>query len=374
MLALAARTLRTLALSALLATVAGAQTAEPRLPRDADPNDWEAYFDLGVRLLGRDSEAAEAAFTWSSKLRPDRAEPLFARWCAFFASDGRRFEQYLNGDEDTMHDAKVKRADSVRAAAFRRNPFVHQGLEIMAFNALPGRFRDDDITRAWLSLGKGDLAPALDWFGHLVQRDPDKFGYLRFVRASAFVNTARNDSARAELEALLAQLRARDEKVLGDGYESKELLEYALGLIHLHSGRPQAARAALETALVENPGFAPAHAVLGQMADAARDSARALQELALAVELQPDDAPYRMAYAAALVRARRPREAIAQLEQAVAIAPLYAEPYYLLAGALGPVGDAAGASERYGQFLQHDAQSDALRPAAERGILPRVPE
>ncbi len=59
------------------AATAGAQTLPPRphLDSHADPNDWEAYFNLGVqKLKGRPTEA-EAAFIWASALAPDRAEP-----------------------------------------------------------------------------------------------------------------------------------------------------------------------------------------------------------------------------------------------------------------------------------------------------------
>jgi hypothetical protein len=51
----------------------------PQLPRGADPNDWEAYFDLGDARFQRAPREAAAAFYWASRLDPTRSEPLFAR-------------------------------------------------------------------------------------------------------------------------------------------------------------------------------------------------------------------------------------------------------------------------------------------------------
>src|ERR1051325_3603975 len=123
-----------LLLCALVAPLADAQ--RPALPRDKDPNDWEAYYDLGVQQLGHSADRAEAAFVWASHLRPDRPEPLYAQWLVFHMRDGQRFERYLQDDEKTLHDPGVVRADSLRAAAFRRNPFVHQGLIVLLWDRL----------------------------------------------------------------------------------------------------------------------------------------------------------------------------------------------------------------------------------------------
>jgi hypothetical protein len=72
------------------------------------------------------------------------------------------------------------------------------------------------------------------------------------------VNLRQYDSAAAQISALLAQQRAAETKVIGKGYESKELLEYAMGLLQLQRGRTPAAREAFGRAAVENAAFAPA--------------------------------------------------------------------------------------------------------------------
>ena len=345
---------------------AGAQ--RPSLPRDKDPNDWEAYYDLGVEQLQHNSDRAEAAFAWASHLRPDRPEPLYGQWLAFHLRDIRRYERYLDDDEKTLRDPGVVRADSLRAAAFRRNPFVHQGLIVLLWDQLPGRWPDDALTRAWLSLGRANLAHAADEFGVLIRHDPERYGCLRLVRASALVTLHQFDSAAAEVSARLAEERAEDEKRLGQGYESKELLEYALGLLQLNLRNAAAAREAFGRATVENAGFAPAHAMLGQLAVVAGDTATALLEFGLAAETDPTDVEIRIGYGKALRLAGRPDDAAAQFRKAVELEPLYAEPILNLAVALEEAGDRSGASAAYGQFLTRSMQSDSRRSAVERRL------
>ena len=352
-------------LCALLPSAVAAQQ-RPTLPRDKDPNDWEAYYDLGVEQLGHDSYKAEYAFSWASHLRPDRPEPLYGQWLAFHIRDIRRFERYLQDDEKTLRDPEVLRADSLRTAAFRRNPFVHQGLMVLLWDKLPGQWGEDPLTRAWLSLGRANLAVAADEFGKLITRNPEKYGYLRFVRAAALVNLHRYDSAAADISGLLAQERAQDAKTTGSGYESKELLEYALGLLQFQLHNPAAAREAFGRATVENAGFAPAHAMLGELAVMKRDTATALLEFGLATETDPTDVEILIGYGKALRLANRPADAAAQFRKAVTLERYYAEPFFFLAQALDATGDKAGASDAYGQFLAKSSQYDPRRSVAEQ--------
>src|SRR5688572_9610961 len=259
--------------SCLVVRLNAQQPELPPLANGADRNDWEAYYDAGVAVLHMDPRKADAAFAHASRIRPDRAEPLYARWIAFWALDLELFGKYIRGDEKTQRDPRVRQADSLRTRALWRNPFVHQGLILFLYDKLPGRFRDNAITRAWIALGQAELELALRRFGALIDRDPERYGYLRFVRASAFTNTNQQDSATAELTALLAQLRAADSTELVNYYESKELLEHALGLLHLHGRRVPLAQEAFGRAVAENAAFAPSHAMLGLMALAARDAA-----------------------------------------------------------------------------------------------------
>ena len=338
----------------------------PALPPGADPNDWEAYFDLGVRLLAVRARDAEAAFARAAQLRPDRAEPLFGAWVAFHGRDHERFARYLRDDERTLRDPAVLRADAARALAFWRNPFVHQGLIVGVMDQLPGRWNEDLETRGWLALARADLPRATDLFGQVVRRSPDRNGWLRFVRASAFVNGGRPDSALAELTALLAQRRAADERRTVGRYEPKAMLEYASGLLHLQGRRSEAAREAFGRALVEDAAYAPAHAMLGAMAQAAGDSTAALLELGTATQLAPDDPVFHLWHADALERAGRPGEAAIALRRATALAPRWPDPHRRLALVLARAGDAAGARDANAAFLARAPRRDPSRGAAEQ--------
>jgi len=343
-------------------TVTSAQTeGKPRLPTGVDPFDWEAYFDWGTEHLAKDLTASDSAILWSSKVRPDRAEPLFARWITFWARDIRQFEKYLADDDKTLHAPRVAEAEALRDRALRRNPFVHQGMIVYLYQKLPGYIRDTPVTRAWFALGEGDLPRALDLFATVISRDPQRFGYLRFVRASAFVNSGKPDSAAAEITKLLEQLHAQDAKSLGNGYESKELLEYALGLVELRRNHSAAARDAFGRALVENAAFSPAHAMLGELAMNARDTTTALLEYGLATETDSTDVELILGMGRAYVLAHRPADAAAQFQRAAQLEPVYAEPYLRLASALEAKGDKPAAANAYVQFLQRLSQDDYRR-------------
>ena len=47
----------------------------PSLPRGADANDWEAYFDEGEQRFQDLPVQARDYFYWASRLDPSRAEP-----------------------------------------------------------------------------------------------------------------------------------------------------------------------------------------------------------------------------------------------------------------------------------------------------------
>src|SRR5689334_21338524 len=134
------------ALLTVLCGTAGIATAQqpaerPFLPREADVNDWQAYYDFGIARLASDSRLALQAFTWASHLRPDRAEPLYARWIAYWSEQGGdRFGQYLRDDEKVMRDPKVHAADSLRSLALDRSPFVHQGLSCFSMTSFRESF------------------------------------------------------------------------------------------------------------------------------------------------------------------------------------------------------------------------------------------
>ena len=327
----------------------------PPLPAPADTNDWEAYYDAGVEWLNQRHHAdAEAAFYWASRLEPRRAEPLFARWATAWARDNERFGRYLEQDPDKPLAPETARIDSLRYRALLRNPLVFQGLIVAAYIELPGRFRDDTWTRAWLEYGTTDFQAALASFGLALKRNPDRYGTeARFLRATTYVALHQLDSAAAELQALLASLHRHEEERLLHIYESKALLYYAMGLLQASRQDPTAARAAFEAALVEDLSFYPAHLALGQL-NSGRDPAGSLHELEQAAGGANDPVAH-YEYGAALTRAHRSPEGTAELRVAIGLEPYFADPYFWLGEALLTQRDSTGALAAFQSYMARAA-------------------
>ena len=361
--------LTALSAAVLLAAPLSAQDAEPtpprpRLPAAADTNDWGQYFDLGVDMLKRRNGDFAAAFYWASRLNPERAEPLFARWVAFHLSDYDRWTRYLDRDARVLRDPVVLRADSLRLRAYLRNPFVPQTLEVLLYDQLPGTWRRTDLTRGLLAYSERNFPRALEHWGRAIKKDPVRFAGARRMRAEVFVLLARYDSALAELVALRAQLAREDSLELVREYQSKALLDYAIGLLHGVLGNQQAGREAMGDALAENLAFYPAHVFLGDQALRAGDVSTAVREYEAARELESADAALWYRYGLALSRAGRTADARQALERAVELEPFYAAPWLALGRSRQAAGDHAGARAALERFIALAPRSDTA-PVAE---------
>ena len=342
-------------LLSFIATRLAAQDRIPRrpeLPAAADTNDWEAYYDAGVEWLNNRAHArAEAAFYWSSRLNPRRAEPFFARYATAWARDVQRFTRYLEHDPNKPLPPEFLRIDSLRYRAVVRNPLVFQGLILAAFQELPGRWREDAMTRGWLAYGTLDFPRALAAFARALDRNHKRFAEVRYLRANTFVATQQLDSAAVELTELLDTLRRREETELRPVYESKAFVQYAVGLVQAGRRNYPAARAALESALVDDLSFYPAHLVLGQLATERRDDAGALREFEQAAAGGGTDAIAHYDYGLALLRVGRGAESAAELQIAVTLEPYYADPYFWLGEARLAQQDSAAAIQAFQSYL-----------------------
>jgi len=350
-----------LLLGAAPATARGQQQGpnRPRLAASADTNDWEAYFDFGVKELRRRRDLADAAFYWASKLNPERAEPLFARWVAFWLRDFKRWKDYLNGQDEARLAPDVLAADSLPVAAMMRNPFVHQGLAIILYDELPGRWREDNLTAGYIAYAQPNFPRAIEYLGRALRNDQKSRAWIRTTRAQCFVVLQQYDSAAAELAALKAELTARERGTIGAGYQSKEMLAYAAALVHLARGDRASARRSLQEALSENVAFYPAHDLLGQLALSERDTAAALRAHEQASLLAPNDPVMQYHYGTALIAASRADDATVPLRQAIATSPWYAAPRFALATALETLGERGEARATFEDYLALAARSDS---------------
>ena len=94
------------------------------------------------------------------------------------------------------------------------------------------------------------------------------------------------------------------------------------------------------------------------------DTASAVSEIELAVQLQPNDPVLLYTYATMLVRARRDTDAITQLGKAVAADSFYAQPHMLLARLADNEESTEEAVKEYRQILALAARTDPQVPLA----------
>jgi Tfp pilus assembly protein PilF len=154
-------------------------------------------------------------------------------------------------------------------------------------------------------------------------------------------------------------MRKEDARDLVFVYQSKALMEHSLGAVYEKMGNAAAAQEAYGRALQEDLSFAPAHRALSALAMARGDTATAVSELALAVELSPDDAALRVKYGLMLVRTRQAQEAVGEFKRAAELEPYYAEPHLMLARLYDSSGMAQEALDGYRAYVARAARDDA---------------
>lgn len=158
----------------------------------------------------------------------------------------------------------------------------------------------------------------------------------RFTLASAFIQMDRRHWARRELERLERE------------HPDEPLYPYRLaGVFHAYQRFEEAVRAA-RRALDRNPGFGPAHDVLGQALEELGRTDSALRAYGLAIEEaeQDEDRAWAFWHRAGLLRELgRLEEAEADLRRAVRLDPSRVEARYELGQTLRERGEAAAAAE-----------------------------
>ncbi|HXI35035.1 MAG TPA: hypothetical protein VNH63_13185, partial [Gemmatimonadales bacterium] len=295
-----------IAAALLAAGPAGAQqtdtTVRPKLDAQADTNDWRAYFQYGMTQLRTRPSKADAAFYWASRLGPNRAEPLYGRWVAFWLRNVSVFEDYEYGSKGFP---EAERAESLAARAVWRNPLLPQTLNVLIYDLLPGEWQEDPLTRGLLLAAAGRNAEAVVLWGRAEHSEPKFTWWVRYNRAIALGQLQQYDSAIAELRTLVSEVDRRDTGRTLHWYSSRETMHYAIGQLHIGQGAWDSARVDFQQSLLENLAYAPAHAALGELALASDAPSDAVKEFEQAVELLPRDVWYRYRLGAALVAARQ---------------------------------------------------------------------
>ncbi len=396
-------------LLALVALVGAAQAQSrnapkrPRLAAGADTNDAHAYYGFGVAVLRREPWTAAAAFYWASRLDPGWPEAFYAQRVAGLMAREDLLIGYLEGARSVVESRDAQRLDSLEDQAQRLNPFFRRSLDETLFAGyLMARYkqsrsrygeRPPDLTdrseleylvdqylrsggniylRAAIAASRGRVAEALEFYRQLLPQVGVK-AEIHADRARLFYVIASYDSALVELQAALSELRQMDTVRLTHLYVSRELMEHAIGVIHEAAGDTAAARQAYGRALQENLAYAPAHVRLAGLDLLARDSATALSEFDLAVQVAPSEAPLRAAYALLLVQTGRRDDAVVHLRRAADLEPYYAVPHYLLGYVAELQGNRDEALAGYRAFLARAGARDPLRPVVEQRVADLSP-
>jgi len=339
----------------------------PQLGPNRDANDWEAWFDAGAEVIRTRPAQALAAFEHASRLDPSRAEPIFARYVAFWLTEP--YENWIawsEGNEQQWRRREVLVADSLYSLSLQRNPFVHRGLEIVLVDRLPGSWGRRVETRAWIAYSAGRFEESVRLYTQYVDRDPEGTLWARWRLAGSRVGAGDLAGATGDIEFMIATL-AKDENRARElrFYRSKEMLHYMVGLLKMQQRDLGAARTAFGEAIVENAGFALGHASLGLIERAERKLPEAVTLYAQAVEIAPNDGVLRTQYAQILLDAGRYDPAVAEARRAIELEPLWAAPHYIVGRARERQGRQAESQAAYSEYVRRatlaDPQARTLR-------------
>lgn len=326
------RSLLVLSALCLTATAASAQKVpkRPELFAGADTNSWFTYYQAGLSNLRRRPDLAADDFYWAERLNPGAPEPLYAGWVAYWKKRPDRFWDYVAGKRFVVESKEVQHIDSLRLKALQRNPMMYQGLWIELFEDETAlNMSLDPAMQGIVAYAHGNPMKAAERLGQAVKsRDNRSF---RYDRALALYQIAQYDTAANELQILIDDMKKREEKKLVRMYESKQMYEYAIGILMLAKGDTTAAREALGKALTEDLSFAPAHVALAHLAAATGDTATAVQELSQAVEIDSTDVVAHYELGVHLMMQNKTEDAKAHLRRAIALEPYFAQPYFPLA-------------------------------------------
>ena len=366
----------------------------PALWAQADTNSANVYYLWGLQNVERDPEHAAAAFYWAERLNPGWADALYGRRTALLMTNPQRLVDYLEGRTYTQRDAEILAMDSLVLRATQRSPFLYTVLErpfwMLYFRTLfadairrqtgtsNGADADylvrtaladntDPSLQAWLDYSSGRFPAAAQGYERALRRSPRSFG-LRVQMGHARFMAGDFPGAAAAMAEAIAQGRERDRREVVRVYDSKAILEFSRATALEQAGDSVAASEAYGRALEEDLSFWPAHRRLSERAMDRGDTATAVAEMALAVELAPAEADLRYDHAVLLLESHKVLDAVAELSKAVELDPYYASPHYVLAVLNDHAQVTMDAAEHYRHFLALAARDDERREMAQERL------
>jgi len=369
-----------------------AQPNRPSLPDGADRNDPWSYYRIGLAFVQRDPDKAADAFYWAARLNPVWAEPFYGRRVALLLSNPRRLLRYASGDRGEIRSKESLAIDSLYRHALTLNPFLGPQMDHMFIESMiqeissraSGSGHSSELAwelekavsngppewRASVAYGQGRYFEALALYAEALQHAKMKAGILA-ERGRLFYQVGLHDSSLVSLTQALAEMRKADKNDLVFLYQSKALMEERIGMIDHVKGDKAAAREAFGRALQEDLSYYPAHVQLAYLALEGGDTATVMNEMDLAVQINPEDAGIRYQYGYALGSLNKLKEAEAQLKKAIELDPDFAAPHFVLADVFQAETRKAEALKEFRSFLSLASLRDPRREEATElaGIL-----
>ncbi len=363
------------------------EPARPAMYAGADTNDAQAYYDFGLAQLEKDPMLADAGFYWAARLNPTRADAFYARRVAQLLTNSERLARYWRGDRSTLRSDDIRRIDSLYLQALMLNPFFYEGLERRLQDAVIAHIARQESNayggtagaveysiqrylsqasygeKAFRAYSDGRFSEALELYARAIKEPRTRY-YNRMMRGRLFFQLDQPDSALNELTLAVEDMRKKDKKDLIYVYQSKALLEHAIGMAHERLGEREKAKEAYARALQEDLAYVGAHVRLAYLALNTRDSVAAVSEFALATQLRPDDAGLRYQYGFILLETGKLDEAEEHLRESRRLNPVYALPAFALGHVYERQGRKAEARSAYQAFLGLVSRQDPRRADA----------
>ncbi|MDB4950942.1 MAG: hypothetical protein JWM27_3591 [Gemmatimonadetes bacterium] len=368
--------------------------ARPLLGAAADTNSAFTYYTHGVNTLDRSPREAVASFYWASRLNPGWGDALYGEYVARLLTDHDRLVSYMRGQRGTLHSREVQHIDSLFAQARTIDPLLARKfdrtllttyLQTWAENEVrrddpsgvnPAAIahwidtevlRQDDYLKAWMAASQGRNADAVSAYARAINQARFKSG-LRADLARVHYQMGNFDTAIAAFQQAIGEWRKEEgEDKIIILYQSKAVLEHSIGVIQEERHDLAAAREAYGRALQEDISYYPAHLRLSVLALQAGDTASALSEMDLAVQIRGDEPSLRMGYGRLLAGSRKYQEAEEQFKKAAELDPDYAAPYLILGRLYDGSGMREEALAQYRGYLVHAARNEVnVAPVAER--------
>jgi tetratricopeptide (TPR) repeat protein len=319
------------------------------------PRRAEAWWYLGLAHYDKDQYAeAERAFARLVVLDPQHGAALAMLGLA----------EYQNG----KYDLALKHLLSARTA---REP-------------LPAGSEMDTVARFHLiallnRAGRHDLAEVL--LQEFAREKPESplliqaagINLLRLPHLPGQVPSADREAVELAGRAVLLAWKGKHEEAraiarnLVQRFPARPHVHFTLGYVHLLAADDEAMAAEMEKELEVSPGHVYARLQLANYWLKQGEAARGLPYAARAVELAPDSFVARQIHGRLLLDLGRLKESIAELEQAVKLAPECLQCHSVLANAYARAGRAADAEKQLKIRAEIEKQSEALRKGAGTG-------